>query len=114
MDNTEERRLWMGVLTCAVADSCNQIVGVRPGERHLVQDEARRWLDSESREVGSYLWVVDSLDIDPAYARRQIRRFSISATTRSKPRCFRAGASGKRTSRVHARPLELASAQAGY
>jgi len=52
------KRLWAAVLDQAVKEA-------RAGKQYMLVDKARAWLESESQEVGSFLWICLVLNLDP-------------------------------------------------
>ena len=68
----DERRLWAGVLIQAIRDLAGYIVVPNQRERARVQYFARLWFASDNRDVGSFLWVCDELELEPSWIRRRM------------------------------------------
>lgn len=68
----DERRLWAGVLIQAVKDLAGYSLGLNKRERAGVQYHARVWFTSDNRDVGSFLWVCDQLEVEPSWIRRRM------------------------------------------
>jgi hypothetical protein len=62
----EERRLWLAVLELAIMDLRNR--KERPALRYLTE----LWFTSNNHKPGSFLWVCDSLNLDPSWLRRRL------------------------------------------
>jgi hypothetical protein len=68
----DERRLWAGVLVQAIRDCVGYIAAPNKRERARVQYFARLWFADDNREVGSFLWVCDQLELEPSWIRRRM------------------------------------------
>lgn len=67
-DAQAERALWFAVIEQAVQDARGGTTAVKDGTRLLNQAEARVWLKSKLRCVGSLLWILDVTGIDTTQA----------------------------------------------
>jgi len=67
----DERRLWAGVLIQAIRDLAGYIVVPNKRERARLQYHARVWFTSDNRDVGSFLWVCDQIELEPPWIRRK-------------------------------------------
>jgi hypothetical protein len=65
-----ERCLWTAVLLQAIEDCAGYGVGKRARPR--AQYFARLWFKSANRDVGSFLWICDELELEPSSVRRRI------------------------------------------
>lgn len=66
-----EKSLWAEVLRLALADFCDcHGRVVRGRSREIFQLDAARWIDSTSREPGSFLFCCQALDVDASAVRR--------------------------------------------
>jgi len=71
-----ELPLWRAVLQQAVADYSRPSTawcGLSKYQRLYAKDEARRWLFSPRRTMGSFLWCCDWLDIRPEVILNRLR-----------------------------------------
>lgn len=62
VDNENARRLWAAVLERAILDL----------QEHATRAEAVAWISSNRRSVGSFQWICQQLDMDPASVRRAL------------------------------------------
>ena len=71
-----ERMLWGAVLNQAVVDfvSPGYVYGLDPA---LIKRSAANWFLSTSRSLGSFLFICEVLNIDPAWFRKQLFDTSI-------------------------------------
>jgi hypothetical protein len=68
----DERGLWAGVLIQAVKDLAGYGRVYKQRERARVQYHARLWFTSDNRDVGSFLWICDELELEPSWIRRKM------------------------------------------
>ena len=68
----DERGLWAGVLIQAVKDLAGYGRVYKQRERARVQYFARLWFADDNREVGSFLWICDELELEPSWIRRKM------------------------------------------
>jgi hypothetical protein len=68
----DERGLWAGVLIQAIKDCAGYSLGLNKRERAGVQYHARVWFTSDNRNIGSFLWVCDQLEVEPSWIRRKM------------------------------------------
>lgn len=67
-------------LWTAVLKQARQYYVRGPSERELedyrrvAEEDARAWIDSDSEETGSFVWVCDLLGLEPDDVRRRMRR----------------------------------------
>jgi len=73
---TVEKILWRAVLNQAIIDfaSPGYVYGMDPA---LVQRSARGWFLSSSRSLGSFLFICEILNVNPAWFRKQLFGTSI-------------------------------------
>jgi hypothetical protein len=57
------RNLWAAVLERAIEDA------VRGGNYWIDRENAKTWFLSDDRDVGSFLWVCDIVNLDPSVLR---------------------------------------------
>ena len=67
----DERRLWAAVLIQAAKDVAGYGRVYNERERAMVQYFARLWFTDDNREVGSFLWICDQLEVEPSWIRRR-------------------------------------------
>jgi hypothetical protein len=67
-----ERRLWAAVLAQAVYDLTGINTFTNRSYHTRIRYFARLWIDSDSRDAGSFRWVCDQLDLDPGWLRRRL------------------------------------------
>jgi hypothetical protein len=68
----DERRLWAAVLIQAAKDVAGYTLVDNERERARVQYFARLWFADDNREVGSFLWICDELELEPSWIRRRM------------------------------------------
>jgi hypothetical protein len=68
----DERRLWAAVLIQAIKDLTGHGRVYKQPERAQVQYFARLWFADDNREVGSFLWICDQLEVEPSWIRRRM------------------------------------------
>ena len=68
----DERGLWAGVLIQAIKDLAGYGRVYKQRERVRVQYHARVWFTSDSRDVGSFRWICDELELEPSWIRRKM------------------------------------------
>lgn len=73
---TAERELWVAVLMQAVYDLFGFHAMAPVPNRQLIRSDAETWLLSDAAALGSFRWICNSLDLDPATVRRRV--FSLS------------------------------------
>ena len=64
---SSERRLWVAVLHRAIFDLMG--VNIYGGNGHY-RSMARDWIESTDRELGSFEWVCDQLELNAGWLRR--------------------------------------------
>jgi hypothetical protein len=67
-----ERRLWAAVLAQAVSDLTGINAFTNRCYHTRIRYFARLWIDSDSRDAGSFRWVCDQLELDPGWLRRRL------------------------------------------
>jgi len=68
----DERRLWAAVLIQAVRDVGGYGRFDSEPQRRRIQYFARLWFASDNRDVGSFLWICDELELEPSWIRRRM------------------------------------------
>jgi hypothetical protein len=66
-----ERELWGAVLMQAIYDTVGLHVATSARDRRLIRQQAESWFLFHSSSLGSFLWVCNSLNLDPASVRRR-------------------------------------------
>jgi hypothetical protein len=79
-----ERRLWVAVLEQAIIDLSGPN-GVRGGERRRLRTFSRLWFTSDNDQPGSFLWVCESLQLDPSWVRNQLAAVIKAASVSRRP-----------------------------
>lgn len=64
------RKLWTAVLERAIEDA------LRGGKYWIHRENARFWFLSENHELGSFLWICDTVNLDPSLLRKFVLRKS--------------------------------------
>ena len=73
------RRLWAAVLEQAIKDA-------RGGRTyHIITEEARTWFRSQNEDVGSFIWICRTLDLDPSYVRGKVKQQPVVRATWRSP-----------------------------
>lgn len=68
LDFGNERQLWAAVLCISIAD-IGQLAPGSAAEKIRHQKDARIWMNSKAETRGSFLWICNTLDIDPTSLR---------------------------------------------
>lgn len=70
------RDLWAAVMHGAVSDLLGQNSTTKGRNRHVINTDlargARRWFDSDDRDIGSFLWICSVLELDPERVRGRL------------------------------------------
>jgi hypothetical protein len=94
--NERERALWASVILQAVDDCLGFGVVEKQYRRTQIQRSARLWFLSDCIEPGSFVWICQTIDLEPSWIRRKMRPHLESN---------RAGKHGRRSSFVTLRDL---------
>ena len=79
METRSCRRLWAAVLEQAIKDA-------RGGRTyHIITEEARTWFRSQNEDVGSFIWICRTLDLDPSYVRGKVNQQPVVRATWRSP-----------------------------
>src|SRR6266403_2358774 len=70
----DTKRLWTAVLVVAADD----LIGDHP---HHVRRFARLWFESSNRKPCSFIWLCESIVLDPSYVRKRV--FQIAEASRA-------------------------------
>lgn len=91
-DLTAEQRLWLAVLERALDDALGNVICPHYPRFNLViiQEEARKWLFSERRGVGTFHWICDHLGLEVDAVRKEFKRKEAAKCQRSTTVYFRA------------------------
>lgn len=72
-----ERELWLAVLYRAICDLAGSfLLPADHSSQPLIRSHAESWLLSPRTDEGSFIWICDHFDLDPASVRR--RAFALS------------------------------------
>ena len=104
----EEKRLWAAVLIQALKD----VTGFNhydERKRIRLQYFARVWFESSNRDIGSFVWTCQQLEIHPSWIRGRMRTFLESDRMKSGKRHFTAENVERFLSSADSYTLECAS-----
>jgi hypothetical protein len=59
------KNLWAAVLEQAIQDAQCEIASYKDKVEYIFSRNALEWFYSDGREIGSFLWICNILDIDP-------------------------------------------------
>ena len=74
------RQLWLSVLTCAIKDALGMgVTDSTKGPKHRVelQTAAQQWIRSTWKRPGSFEWVCEFLELNPATIRQAVDEASL-------------------------------------
>jgi hypothetical protein len=79
-----EKELWAAVLVLGFKDAIGELMRKLPEKsenkltylknRRRIIEEARTWVNSNRKTLGSYIWVCDVLEVDPSIIRAKVNK----------------------------------------
>ena len=63
------KRLWAAVLKQAIRDARRELPPHGNVSSHMNAASAKAWFESDSQDIGSFLWICAVLDVEPDYTK---------------------------------------------